>query len=28
VIRREEAHLAESFGSDYASYRERVRRWL
>ena len=28
VIRVEEAMLAESFGAEYESYRERVRRWL
>lgn len=28
VIRKEEAHLAETFGEDYAAYRRRVRRWL
>lgn len=28
VIVREEAHLAHAFGEAYASYRQRVRRWL
>lgn len=28
VIRKEEAHLAEVFGEEYAGYRRRVRRWL
>jgi len=28
VIRKEERHLAETFGDDYADYRRRVRRWL
>jgi protein-S-isoprenylcysteine O-methyltransferase Ste14 len=28
VIEREEAHLAATFGDDYARYRQAVRRWL
>lgn len=28
VIRREESYLAQAFGQDYESYRQRVRRWL
>ncbi|MBL0946862.1 MAG: isoprenylcysteine carboxylmethyltransferase family protein [Brevundimonas sp.] len=28
VIQKEEAYLAAKFGSDYAAYRNRVRRWL
>lgn len=28
VIRREEAYLTDAFGQQYASYRNRVRRWL
>ena len=28
VIQREESHLAESFGAEYADYRARVHRWL
>lgn len=28
VIRKEERYLADAFGSEYAAYRERTRRWL